>query len=170
MFTFCNYYVLKLLRLETITFSDATLNNINVVLCYVLSQYHLGFQNAIITKWFVQERFAKEKSFGLEKSKECRRISNNDITVLRNVSYLFYERPHWKWKGGRERFREKDEKREWEKEQREEGEGGGRGGGEGGQSTFGGGMIAHGWSVSNLLAYSDHHGCFLLAFRRLENI
>jgi hypothetical protein len=25
------------------------------------------------------------------------------------------------------------------------------------------GMIAHGWSVSNLLAYSDHHGCFLLA-------
>jgi hypothetical protein len=40
MFTFCNYCVLKLSRLETITFSDATLSNINVVLCYVLSQYH----------------------------------------------------------------------------------------------------------------------------------
>ncbi len=38
-FTFWNYYVLKLLRLETITFSDATLSDINVVLCYVLSQY-----------------------------------------------------------------------------------------------------------------------------------
>ena len=41
MFTFWNYYVLKLLRLETITFSDATLSNINVVLCNVLSQYPL---------------------------------------------------------------------------------------------------------------------------------
>ncbi len=34
-----DHYVLKLLRLETITFSDATLSEINVVLCYVLSQY-----------------------------------------------------------------------------------------------------------------------------------
>ncbi len=40
-FTFWNYYVLKLLRLETIMFRDATLNDINVVLCYVLSQYRL---------------------------------------------------------------------------------------------------------------------------------
>jgi hypothetical protein len=40
-FTFCNYYVLKLLRLETIMFSDALLNDINVVLCYVVSQYHI---------------------------------------------------------------------------------------------------------------------------------
>jgi hypothetical protein len=38
-FTFWNYYVLKLLRLEIITFSDATLSNINIVLCCVLSQY-----------------------------------------------------------------------------------------------------------------------------------
>ncbi len=37
--TFWNYYVLKLLRLEIITFSDATLSDINIVLCYVLSQY-----------------------------------------------------------------------------------------------------------------------------------
>jgi hypothetical protein len=29
MFTFWNYYVLKHLRLETITFSDATLSDIN---------------------------------------------------------------------------------------------------------------------------------------------
>ncbi len=36
---FWNYYVLKLLCLETITFSDATLSDINVVLYYVLSQY-----------------------------------------------------------------------------------------------------------------------------------
>jgi hypothetical protein len=41
MFTFRNYYVLKLLLLETITFSDATLSDINVVLCYVLSQYRI---------------------------------------------------------------------------------------------------------------------------------
>jgi hypothetical protein len=34
------YYVLKLLRLETITFSDATLSDINVMLCYI-SQYLL---------------------------------------------------------------------------------------------------------------------------------
>jgi hypothetical protein len=39
MFTFWNYYVLELLRLETITFSDAMLSDINVVLCYILSQY-----------------------------------------------------------------------------------------------------------------------------------
>jgi hypothetical protein len=39
--TFWNYYVLKLLRLETITFSDAMLSDINIVLCYVLSQYRL---------------------------------------------------------------------------------------------------------------------------------
>ncbi len=38
-FTFWNYYVLKLLHLETITFSDATLSDINIVWCYVLSQY-----------------------------------------------------------------------------------------------------------------------------------
>jgi hypothetical protein len=29
----------KILRLETITFSDGTLSDINVVLCYVLSQH-----------------------------------------------------------------------------------------------------------------------------------
>ncbi len=40
-FTFWNYYVLKLLRFETITFSDDTLSDINVVLCYVFSQYQL---------------------------------------------------------------------------------------------------------------------------------
>jgi hypothetical protein len=55
MFTFWNYYILKLLRLETITFSDATfsdatfsdatLSDINVVLCYVLSQYRLSCLN-----------------------------------------------------------------------------------------------------------------------------
>jgi len=38
-FTFWNSYVWKLLRLETLTFSDVTLSDINVVWCYVLSQY-----------------------------------------------------------------------------------------------------------------------------------
>jgi hypothetical protein len=33
---------LKLLRLETVTFSDATLSDINVVLCYILSQHRLN--------------------------------------------------------------------------------------------------------------------------------
>jgi hypothetical protein len=37
MFWYC--YVLKLLRFESIIYSDATLSDINVVLCYVLSQY-----------------------------------------------------------------------------------------------------------------------------------
>ncbi len=40
---FSNYYVLKLLRLETITISDATLSDINVVLCYILSQYRVEY-------------------------------------------------------------------------------------------------------------------------------
>ncbi len=39
MFMFWNYDVLELLRLETIAFSDAKLSDINVVLCYVSSQY-----------------------------------------------------------------------------------------------------------------------------------
>ncbi len=44
MFKFWNYYVLKLLRLETIMFSDATLSDINVVLSYGLLQHHFfGF-------------------------------------------------------------------------------------------------------------------------------
>jgi hypothetical protein len=34
-FTFWNFYVLKFLRLETITFSDATLSDINIVLRFV---------------------------------------------------------------------------------------------------------------------------------------
>jgi hypothetical protein len=37
MFSFWNFYILRLLRLE-ITFSDDTLTDINVVLCYVFSQ------------------------------------------------------------------------------------------------------------------------------------
>jgi hypothetical protein len=41
-FTFWNYFVLKLLHLETITFRDATLSDINVVLCYILSQYQIS--------------------------------------------------------------------------------------------------------------------------------
>ncbi len=40
MFTLWNPYILKLLHLETSTFSDATLSDINVVLCYVLTQYN----------------------------------------------------------------------------------------------------------------------------------
>jgi hypothetical protein len=47
MLTFYNYYVLKLLRLETITFSDATLSDINVVLYYVLKglSHEMDFKN-----------------------------------------------------------------------------------------------------------------------------
>ncbi len=44
---FCDVYLgtIKLLCLETITFSNAMLSDINVVCCYVLSQYrlHLSF-------------------------------------------------------------------------------------------------------------------------------
>jgi hypothetical protein len=40
---------LKLLRLETtgIMFSDATLRDINVVLCYVLSQYRVSIEQYV---------------------------------------------------------------------------------------------------------------------------
>jgi hypothetical protein len=54
MFMFWNYYVLKLLHLETITFSDATLSNINVVLCYVLSQSLRTLANIFNIYNFVQ--------------------------------------------------------------------------------------------------------------------
>ncbi len=61
MFTFWNYYVLKLLYLETITFSDAMLSDINVVLCYVLSQYGIGYPLAIINPWFILYVWEKEQ-------------------------------------------------------------------------------------------------------------
>ncbi len=38
---FWNPYVKKLLHLEIITYSDATLSDINVVFCYVFLQYHI---------------------------------------------------------------------------------------------------------------------------------
>jgi hypothetical protein len=38
---FFDVYILELLRFETIMFSDAALSDINVELCYVLSQYHI---------------------------------------------------------------------------------------------------------------------------------
>ncbi len=41
--TLCEVYVLELLHFETLTFSDATLSDINVVLFYVLSQYRAGY-------------------------------------------------------------------------------------------------------------------------------
>jgi hypothetical protein len=46
--TFCDLYVLEILPFESLTFrnftfSDARLSDINVVLCYVLSQYHRNF-------------------------------------------------------------------------------------------------------------------------------
>jgi hypothetical protein len=37
--TSLTFHVLKLRRFETIMFSDASLSDINVVLCYVLPQY-----------------------------------------------------------------------------------------------------------------------------------
>ncbi len=43
---------MKLLRLETITFSDAKLSDMNIVLCYVLLQY----QKTIKIKFFVTSR------------------------------------------------------------------------------------------------------------------
>ncbi len=52
-FTFWNYNVLKLLRLESITFTDATLSDINFVLCYVLSQYQQNTWNQDFSKFFV---------------------------------------------------------------------------------------------------------------------
>jgi hypothetical protein len=54
-FTFWNYYVLKLLCLETIISSDATLSDINVVLCYVLSQYPIHFYPNKLNSYFVDK-------------------------------------------------------------------------------------------------------------------
>jgi hypothetical protein len=49
--SFFDVYVLKLLRLETFTFSDAMLSDINVVLCYVLSLYSLD--NSLSCHWSI---------------------------------------------------------------------------------------------------------------------
>jgi hypothetical protein len=54
-----NYYVLKLSRLETITFSDATLSDINIVLCYVLSQYRFPLS----TVFFYRSHLEKMEYF-----------------------------------------------------------------------------------------------------------
>jgi hypothetical protein len=56
MFTFHNYYVLKLLRLETITLSDTTLSNINFVLCYVWSQYQQIFRDEVLEYKCMKEK------------------------------------------------------------------------------------------------------------------
>ena len=53
-FTFWNSYVLKLLRLKTITFCDSTLSDIYVVWCYVLSQYWL--RNDLSSPRFISPR------------------------------------------------------------------------------------------------------------------
>jgi hypothetical protein len=54
MFTFWNYYILKLLSLETIMFSDAMLSDINIVLCYILSQYRFSYQLLLIPTKVIQ--------------------------------------------------------------------------------------------------------------------
>ncbi len=41
-FTLWSYYIVKLLCLEIITFSDATLSDINIVLCDIFSQYRFN--------------------------------------------------------------------------------------------------------------------------------
>ncbi len=57
-FAFWTYYILKLLPLETITFSDALLSDINVVLCYLLSQYRGGGLDKPVSRldgrWFTR--------------------------------------------------------------------------------------------------------------------
>ncbi len=65
MITFWNCYVLKLLRWETITFSDATLSDINVVLCYVLSQYPKGANADNASTWYYRKK-GKNKRLGRE--------------------------------------------------------------------------------------------------------
>jgi hypothetical protein len=61
-FTFWNYYVLQVLRLETITFSDATLSDINVVLCYVLLQYRTAQFKFCMKKLLCSSKYKQEVS------------------------------------------------------------------------------------------------------------
>ena len=56
MFTFWNYYVLKLLRLETITFSDATLSDINVVLFCLSNGVTLWILLSVLLRYPVRYR------------------------------------------------------------------------------------------------------------------
>ncbi len=73
-FTCWNNDILKLLPLETITFNDATLSDINVVLCYVLSQC-----------WYRHEKNVQADRCVLTPGEECRNhtepvCSNTTIT------------------------------------------------------------------------------------------
>ncbi len=78
MFPFWNSYILKHLRLETLTFSDITLIDINVVWCYVLSQYRwhdsqiLRYQNH--EQWF---KCLKDNLFYI-----CLLMYSNSIPLL----------------------------------------------------------------------------------------
>ncbi len=71
MFTFWHYYLLKLLPSETITFSDATLSDIKVVLCYVLSQYLKSMYKTV----YIHQQYM-QVSVQLTNCK-CRSVYNN---------------------------------------------------------------------------------------------
>ncbi len=59
---FCDVYILEILRFETLGFSDATLSDINLVLCYVLSQCRTVY---VFSYWY----FCSPRS--LQKYKKC---------------------------------------------------------------------------------------------------
>ncbi len=92
-FTFWNSYVLKFLRLETLTFSDVTLSDINVVWCFVLSQYLL--------RWSSQRQHFKT----IKKSRNRFQAWRAGTTTPFGVPVRRRDRFLWKWFLGSLRFK-----------------------------------------------------------------
>jgi hypothetical protein len=84
MFTFWNYNVLKLLRLETITFSNAMLSDINVVLCYVLSQYRFNLIPTVLE--IRNPALIRRPDFGLK----IPSYQQNFLSLFRTIFSTFY--------------------------------------------------------------------------------
>ncbi len=85
---FWNYYVLKLLRLENITFSDVTLSDINVVLCYALSQYPISIH--FCKKYLNSISFSISPNYErLEMNEKCR-LSDKFLKIPWKFSSLLW--------------------------------------------------------------------------------
>ncbi len=74
------------MRLETITFSDATLSDINVVLCYVLSQY----------RFFVSSACIMHETGSQEAVPLCAEIESRDcFSVLCSIYFILFSQCLW---------------------------------------------------------------------------
>ncbi len=92
MFTFWKYYILKLIRLETITFNDATLSDINVVWCYV---YAVPLKQCTVRKkYFLLDRPEQPR----QNSIFLYRLDKPQRTNQASVGNPFIKKKYWTWK------------------------------------------------------------------------